>query len=88
MHSNGISFSGGFGATVAVMLCALGAVSLSLAAASSVAWYEDSVDAYFRRVQSTLDSETCNDMANIIRAKDPFVASPTLVQELGCNINQ
>ncbi len=79
--------SSGFGATVAVLLLAFGAMALSLVSIAAAEAYSDSVMTRELRIQSGLNLEACLDVAEIISNKDYFAHDYIGVRELGCDLD-
>ncbi|MDE1975051.1 MAG: hypothetical protein KGI49_00875 [Patescibacteria group bacterium] len=77
----------GFGATVAILASAMGAMAFSIAAFSAAADYSDSVQRGESRIQASLNAVSCLDMAPLVFAKDPFVIGKTVeLADLGCTL--
>jgi hypothetical protein len=76
----------GFGAALALMMFAFGALSLALVANEAALSYADSADKSIERSQAGLDARACADSADLVRAKDVFAAGDIDIPELHCHV--
>ena len=79
------SSSGGFMATTAVIVLAVGALTFALVTLSAVAVYDDSVTAHEYRIQQELNNESCRSLSPIISAKNNFSLSSSVLAQFGCS---
>lgn len=82
--SNASNHTGGFMATTAVILLAMGTLIFSATVMASAAMYSDSVYRRELRIQARLDSRSCFDAASLMAAKDFFMNGATTIPEFKC----
>ncbi|MCX6715850.1 MAG: hypothetical protein NT077_02395 [Candidatus Taylorbacteria bacterium] len=77
----------GFGAALAVVMISIGTLALSLAALSAAIIYSDSVNRNEWRIQAGLNRQACDDMKDLVKSKDMFVAGAIKIPEFDCSVS-
>jgi hypothetical protein len=76
----------GFTALVAVLLLSCGTMAISVSVMGAAATYADSVRSREVRIQNELNSQACEDTAELIRSKNVFHRGPLYLKEFGCTV--
>ncbi|MBP6858484.1 MAG: hypothetical protein KBC33_01480 [Candidatus Pacebacteria bacterium] len=78
----------GFIAVTAVILLAMGCIATVMIAFTTSASYADSVTRREYRIQKAMNAEACQDIRELMLAKDYFFVGSVIVAEFGCIIEE
>ncbi|MFA6295557.1 MAG: hypothetical protein WC666_04025 [Candidatus Paceibacterota bacterium] len=81
------TYKQGFIATTAVVLLAVGVISLSLSTMSTAIFYHDAITKKELRIQTRMNAEACLDTVTLMIIKDYFLNGEVEISRFGCKAN-